>query len=307
MTTDHTPGRGRREHPSPRVINLFAAPEAGRSRPVGDGLRVLIVEDDELVADLIVSILEQVDFDVEHVSRLTTALARLVREGFDLVVTDLNLADSSGPDTVRFLRRAAPSVPVIVLSGIDDVDVALEAIHEGADEYVVKGRFSVESLVWLIRLVLERHRVTLDLQADGYADPLSGLVSRPALSVIGRHLMRVADRTGLHLGVVFVALSAASSGRWGDWERLLLEVRDVLQQTVRRCDLLSHVARGELAIILISDGPLAPAVTRLELALADRGIGSFVHIGFVAHDPDHRLGLDDLLSQARDSAHPVLT
>jgi ActR/RegA family two-component response regulator len=304
---DHAPGRGRREHPSPRVINLSAADEAGRSGPDRDSLRVLIVEDDALVANLIMSILEQVNFDVEHVSRLTTALARLVRDGFDLVVTDLNLADSSGPDTVRFLRRAAPSVPVIVLSGIDDVDVAIEAIHEGADEYVVKGRFSVESLVWLIRMVLERHRVTLDLQEEGYADPLSGLVSRPALSVIGRHLMRVADRTGLHLGVVFVALSAASSGRWGDWERLLLEVRDVLVQTVRRCDLLSHVARGELAILLISEGPLAPAVARLEHALADRGIGPFVRIGFVAHDPNHRLALDDLLARARDSAHPVLT
>lgn len=303
---DHAPPKGRREHPTPRVVNL-SANEPGRSRHDGDGLRVLIVEDDELVANLVVSILEQVDFDVEHVSRLTTALARLVRDEFDLVVTDLNLSDSTGPDTVRFLRRAAPSVPVIVLSGVDDVDVAVEAIHEGADEYVVKGRFSVESLVWLIRMVLERHRVTLDLQEDGNADPVSGLISQPALSVIGRHLMRVADRTGLHLGVVFVALSAAPSGRWGDWERLLLEVRDVLQQTVRRCDLLSHVARGELAILLISDGPLAPAVTRLEHALAERGIGPFVRIGFVAHDPDHRLGLDDLLAQARNSAHPVLT
>jgi CheY-like chemotaxis protein len=268
---------------------------------------VLIVEDDDLFANLVVSILEQVDFDVEHVPRLTTALARLVRDGFDLVVTDLNLSDSSGPETVRFLRRAAPSVPVIVLSGIDDVDVAIEAIHEGAEEYVVKGRFSVESLVWLIRMVLERHRAALDLQEDGYADPVSGLVSRPALSVIGRHLMRVADRTGLHLGVVFVALSAASSGRWGDWERLLLEVRDVLVQTVRRCDLLSQVARGELAILLISDGPLEPALARLEHALADRGTGPFVRIGFAAHDPDHRVDLDDLLGRARDSAHPVLT
>jgi glutamate dehydrogenase (NAD(P)+) len=163
MMPDHAPGRGRKEHPSPRVINRATELEARRSTP-GDGLRVLIVEDDTLFANLVKSILEEVGFDVEHVTRLSSALARLARDAFDLVITDLNLSGSRGTDTVRSLRRAAPGVPVIVLSGIDDVDVAIGAIREGAEEYAVKSRFSVESLEWLVRLVLERHRVAVHLK-----------------------------------------------------------------------------------------------------------------------------------------------
>ena len=141
----HSPGRGRRE---------AASPES--SSPV----RVLLVEDDPLFANLVVSILHEAssDFEVEFVPRLSTALACIARDHIGLILTDLDLPDSSGPMTVRFLRGAAPLVPIVVLSGIDDVDVALEAVREGADEYVVKGRFSVDSLVWLVRLVLERHR-----------------------------------------------------------------------------------------------------------------------------------------------------
>src|SRR5204863_6978445 len=108
----------------------------------------------------------------------------------------------------------------IVLSGVDNVQVALEAIREGADEYVVKGRFSVDSLVWLVRLVLERHR---RLAAAPLSDPtgrLAGFESQPALQVVGRHLIHVAERTGLHLGVVVLSGQAAPRVEWAGWERL---------------------------------------------------------------------------------------
>jgi len=157
---DHTPGRGRREAASPRVIDLASETAPSEDAEVSSHIRVLLVEDDPLFANLVVSILQEAsaDFEVEFVPRLSTALARIARDRISLILADLQLPDSSGPMTVRFLRGAAPTVPIIVLSGIDDVDVALEAVREGADEYVVKGRFSVESLVWLVRLVLERHR-----------------------------------------------------------------------------------------------------------------------------------------------------
>jgi CheY-like chemotaxis protein len=143
---DHTPGRGRREAASPRVIDLASETAASEDANVSSRIRVLLVEDDPLFANLVISILQEASaaFQVEFVPRLSTALARIARDRISLILADLQLPDSSGPMTVRFLRGAAPTVPIIVLSGIDDVDVALEAVREGADEYVVKGRFSVE-------------------------------------------------------------------------------------------------------------------------------------------------------------------
>src|SRR2546423_11894379 len=221
--SDASPGGGRQGPLSRRVIDLD---RGGPHDPGADDgkIRVLIVEDDPLFTNLVTGILSEApeDFEVVSVSRLSSALARLVRDGIGLVVTDLNLPDSSGAATVRFLRRAAPDIPIIVLSGVDDVQVALEAIREGADEYVVKGRFSVDSLVWLVRLVLERHRRLTLPPATGTAGGLAGFESLPALQVVGRHLIHVAERTGLHLGVVVLSVEPAPRGEWADSERLLV-------------------------------------------------------------------------------------
>lgn len=156
----HSPGRGRRETPSPRVIDVLSETDVPDGTGGSSPGRVLLVEDDPLFADLVLSILHEASlgFPVEFAPHLSGALAHIARDHIILILTDLQLPDSSGPMTVRCLRGAAPATPIIVLSGIDDIDVALEAVREGADEYVVKGRFSVESLVWLVRLVLERHR-----------------------------------------------------------------------------------------------------------------------------------------------------
>ncbi len=304
--SDASPGGGRQGPLSRRVIDLD---RGGPHDPGADDgkIRVLIVEDDPLFTNLVTGILSEApeDFEVVSVSRLSSALARLVRDGIGLVVTDLNLPDSSGAATVRFLRRAAPDIPIIVLSGVDDVQVALEAIREGADEYVVKGRFSVDSLVWLVRLVLERHRRLTAVLLRDPAGHLAGFESLPALEVVGRHLIHVAERTGLHLGVVVLSVEAAPRGEWADWERLLIWTCDLLRRTLRRCDVLSRTARTELAVVLVSDGPLAPAVDRLRAAIAEGGAAPHVKVGFAAHDSDQAQTLDDLLSSARRDAHPV--
>ncbi|MDQ1567202.1 MAG: hypothetical protein QOF96_2082 [Actinomycetota bacterium] len=308
MGTDSnaSPG-GERPEPLPRrVIDLGRGAPDNPERDDGR-IRVLIVEDDPLFTDLVTSILSEApeDFEVVSVSRLSSALAHLVRNGIGLIVTDLNLPDSSGPATVRFLRRAAPDVPVIVLSGVDDVQVALEAIREGADEYVVKGRFSVDSLVWLVRLVLERHRRLAAVPSRGVAGRLAPFETLPGLQVVGRHLIHVAARTGLHLGVVVLSIEAAPRGEWADWERLLIWVCDLLERTLRRCDVLSRTGRTELSVVLVSDGPLAGAIDRLRDAIAQGGAAPHVKIGFAAYDSDRASTLDDLLTQARRDAHPV--
>jgi two-component system cell cycle response regulator len=295
---------------APRVIDLASETAIPEEANGTAQIRVLLVEDDPLFANLVVSILHEAspDFHVEFVPRLSTALARIARDRISLILADLDLPDSSGPTTVRFLRGAAPAVPIIVLSGIDDVDVALEAVREGADEYVVKGRFSVESLVWLVRLVLERHRrFVSDPGGIGGDDEVNIFASLAALQVIGRHLVRVSDRVGLHLGVVYLGIEAAPRGPWADWDRLVLWVCNAMRSTLRRCDLISRLGRGELAVLLVSEGPLAGAVDRLKQTIADGGVGTHVRIGFANYEPEHVAALDELLDIARRSAQPVLT
>lgn len=300
------PGVQRWSIPSPRVIDLADETFPGRPRP--PAVRVLLVDDDPLFADLVRSALVEsgAEFEIDSVPRIDAALAWLVREGTDLILADLNLPDSHGAGTVRLLKRAAPNIPVIAMSGNDDLNVALDAVREGAEEYVAKGAFSVRSLVWLVLLVLERHRRVTEEQNRGYLDPMSGLTSLPALEVLGRYLLKVADRTGLHLAVLFVRTEVASRGRWSDWEVLLLETAAVLHKTIRRCDVLSRIARTEMAVVLVSENPnVAGALPRIQANLEAAGIAHHVQLGFAVHRPTEPETLDEILDRARAGADPV--
>lgn len=124
-----------------------------------DELRILLVEDSPTDADLIRSYLNRglkTPFSCECVDHLATALTRLERRKTSIVLLDLNLPDSSGIPTFLRLREKVGPVPVVVLSGLDDVELALQAVREGAQDYVVKGRFDNNSLERSVRFAVER-------------------------------------------------------------------------------------------------------------------------------------------------------
>ena len=125
---------------------------------MNDERQLLLLEDDRRLAELVRHVLADSapELAVEHVGRLSTALARLVRRRFSLIVTDLDLPDSHGPTTVGHLRRAAPDLPLVVLSGKGAPDVAQECFRAGADEYLTKGTPAYQALGRLLRLALER-------------------------------------------------------------------------------------------------------------------------------------------------------
>ncbi len=85
------------------------------------------------------------------------ALAR--RAEPDVVLLDLSLPDSSGLDTVHSIRAALPGVPLVVLTGHDDKQLALDALHAGAQDYLVKGRFEHDALGRAVRHALVRERL----------------------------------------------------------------------------------------------------------------------------------------------------
>lgn len=124
-------------------------------------LDLLLIEDDECFADLVKGILarSQRRFRLQWVDNLTDGLPLLDTENFDLILLDLVLPNSSGLDTFLRVRSQAESSAIIVLSGIDDEQVALEAVQRGAQDYLVKGRFDGDSLVRAIVYAMERQQL----------------------------------------------------------------------------------------------------------------------------------------------------
>jgi phosphoserine phosphatase RsbU/P len=128
-------------------------------------VRVLLIEDNPADVDLIREALEDGALNpafegpalrLEQVDRLATALERLANEGIDVVLLDLSLPDSYGFDTFVRLIRAAPRTPIVVLSGLDDEAMAIRAVREGAQDYLVKGQVDGKILTRSIHYAVER-------------------------------------------------------------------------------------------------------------------------------------------------------
>jgi CheY-like chemotaxis protein len=125
-------------------------------------LRILVIEDNPADADYIKETLPgtgPVNFQIESVARLSEALARLESKGMDLVLLDLGLPDSQGLETLHKLHTAVPDIPVIVLTGTDDQELAVAAVRDGAQDYLVKGQVNESLLTRAARYALERQRV----------------------------------------------------------------------------------------------------------------------------------------------------
>lgn len=150
-----------------------ASSPAPKPAPDIPALRVLLIEDNPMDVRLIGIMLRDSApsaFEIEQVDRLEAGLQQLSTRRFDLVLVDLSLPDSHGLETFSRVYAEAPNVPIIVLSGLADETVAVSAVHEGAQDYLVKGQVSGPLLVRAMRYAIERKRTSGQLAR--YAEEL---------------------------------------------------------------------------------------------------------------------------------------
>ena len=123
-------------------------------------VEVLLVEDNPGDARLVKESLAERGasrFNLTHVERLEDAIRRLERDRYDVVLLDLLLQDSQRLGTLMAIHQQAPKVPIVVFTGLEDDVVGLWALSEGAEDYIVKGKVSGDSLAYTIRDAIERH------------------------------------------------------------------------------------------------------------------------------------------------------
>jgi len=129
-------------------------------------LKVLLIEHDEAFARAVAGMLEQSRDSigtVTTVAALDAGIARLAESHCDVAILEFFLPDGAGLANIAMLRAAAPRVPVIVLGAADDEAIAIEAVHAGAQDYLVKGQLSPRWLSHSIRYAMERHRADVAL------------------------------------------------------------------------------------------------------------------------------------------------
>lgn len=136
-------------------------------------LDILLVEDNPADADFITEILEEAtkkgryadfQFSIVWVENLAEAVEAIRKNAFDLILCDLSLPDSFGIDTVKTLINIRFATPIIVLTGDIDSTLWIDAIHEGAQDYLTKNDIDTEVLLRTIGHAIERSKLRIQLE-----------------------------------------------------------------------------------------------------------------------------------------------
>lgn len=130
-------------------------------------IRALLVEDNPGDVRLLQEALRDAraeGIELTHVGLLEEAHARLARGGFDVVLLDLSLPDGHGLETVSRTVGAAPTIPIVVLTGLADEGAAFQALREGAQDYLVKGQGDGILVSRAVRYAIERKRAEIEHQ-----------------------------------------------------------------------------------------------------------------------------------------------
>ena len=279
-------------------------------------LKILLVEDNDADAHLTQDILAEwsvEQFDVMHVARLSEAFIQLARTRFDAILLDLSLPDGYGLLTLKQIQAASPTIPIIVLSGFSDQSLAVEAVQNGAQDYLVKGQGQPELLARSIRYAIERKRAEERLTHLAQYDQLTGLVNRTLFRDRLIHAMARSKRLQQPMGLMLLDLDRFKSVNdtmgHDAGDQLLKAVADRLRECVREVDTVARMGGDEFTIILEAlshEDDITAVAQRITKSLTEsfplgnQRVSIGVSIGITVYPlDDHEI--DDLLRHA-DSA-----
>lgn len=129
-------------------------------------IKILLIEDNKEDAVIIREMLKEtsnISFELKHVDRLKAGFGSLFNDSFDVLLLDLNLPDSWGFDTFIRTYDQAPELPIVIMSGFDDEDIAVKAVREGAQDYLIKGQIDGRLLARSISYAIERKETEKEL------------------------------------------------------------------------------------------------------------------------------------------------
>jgi diguanylate cyclase (GGDEF)-like protein len=144
-------------------------------------ITLLLVEDDQKEVVVIESMLKeglQNQFTLKHSPSVNVALELVKKQPFQAIILDLHLPDGKSLDSIPQFIQYCPGAPILILSGVEDEERAIQAVKSGAQDYLIKGQTSSSTLCRAIRYAMERHRATQRITQLAHYDHLTGLANR---------------------------------------------------------------------------------------------------------------------------------
>jgi signal transduction histidine kinase len=247
-------------------------------------LRILLVEDNPGDARLCRELLLEAspdDFEMVHVTTLAAGLAELTARRADVVLLDLSLPDASGLATVIAIHGRFPWLPIIVLSGLSDAAVSLEALQNGAQDYLVKGEGDGLLVARAIRYAIERKRVQLQLVEEKERAELASRAKSQFLANMS-HELRTPLNAIIGFSEILMSEAAIAAERRADYARSVRDSGVHLLKIINDILDLSKIEAGKLELEedMIDPRELVEACTRIiGERLAEAGLALVVTLG----------------------------
>jgi len=272
--------------------------------------RILVIEDDSTYAALVERLLSSGGFGVKRVENMASARKLLEHGNFDAVLLDLFLPDSSGIKTFENVMPFIDRVPVIILTGTDDEQLALTLLQKGAQEYLIKQHVTSYMLIHMIRYSIERHRVMERLRESSVRDELTGLYNRRGFNFLSQQQINISKRNKKPLYVMVFDLDGLKriNDTFGhiEGDKVISDFARALKKTLRESDIIGRSGGDEfVALLTESKGPAArKVVSRLNKNLAgmraagERGATVSFSSGFAKYEPGKSRSLAEVFKKA---------
>jgi diguanylate cyclase (GGDEF)-like protein len=220
-------------------------------------IEVLLVEDNPIDALLVQRALSAPGPDSYHLSQAETlqvALTALEHFSFDVILLDLTLPDSQGMDTFHGVRTAYPRIPILVLSGLTNEDLAIQAVQHGAQDYLVKRCGSEDMIPRSIRYAMERKRAQDHVIYLAHYDHLTGLPNRTLFFDRLTYALKQTQRSEGLIALLFVDLDQfkAINDSLGHvaGDLLLKKISDRLRSCFLDSDTIARMGGDEFTVLL---------------------------------------------------------
>ncbi len=254
--------------------------------------KILLIDDDVEFAKVTrfrLSHTDKAKFEVHTTASLKSALELFNVQTFDLILLDLILSDAHGLEAMTHILAASKQTPVVVMTGLDDDQMAIEAVRKGAEDYIVKGETPPKILIRIIQHAIDRSAIKKKLrsvtgrlrqvnsQLEKYAvmDPLTDVYNRRGLQQILTREIHAAERKGTHLLAMvldiddFKKVNDTLGHPCGD--TVIKQVSKKIKDSIRVSDYVGRIG-GDEFILLLPETSLEEGVKlaeRLRLSIAN--------------------------------------
>ena len=224
-------------------------------------IKVLLVEDNPPDAHYVKTTLTYGNpdcFMIHHAKSLKEALALVHQCSPDVVLLDLSLPDSLGLATFKSFKAGSGQVPIVILSGLGDEKVAMDAIRLGAQDYLVKGRYDGTLLCHALQYSIQRSHILQTLERLALLDETTGLFNHQGFQLLGQKQIEYSVRKKQKLVLFLIehklgAFPGADKDS-GTEEHHLRKFAQILKFTFRQMDIFARLSDRRFAVLAIESG-----------------------------------------------------